>query len=233
MIPVSDEEVSFAEDYLSALKAGNLDDVKKYLDPQLKFSDIKDDLEDASGYFPKGEPIKVDLIKTYAVAAGTLWRAKISFQYEFSNAWVIAHVVLEKNQDKLFVSNFSVKQHPANIEEINAFNLNGKGASHYLFLAMAILIPLFILFTFILCILTPITERKWLWIVFVFIGFLGLTFNWTSGEIGFRPITVLPLGVKAVSGGAFSPWYITISFPLGAILFLLKRKKLSAVRDKP
>ncbi len=224
---VSDEDVAFAKGYLSALKNGDIDGAAKYLEPHPESSDVRHKLEEATRHFPEGEPIKVDLVTSSAVAVGKLWRANLSFQYQFSEAWVMAHVGLtRKDQNGTKVVSFYVERLPGPPKEVHAFKLSGKSAVHYLFLAAAAAIPLFIVFTLVTCIRTPM-SKKGRWVFFIFLGFLGLTINWTSGEIGYRLLSVQVFGVGASRAGDYSPWFITISLPLGAILFLLKHKRLS------
>lgn len=84
---------------------------------------------------------------------------------------------------------------------------------------------MFILVTLVACIRTKMRRRKWRWILFVLVGGVSLSLNWTTGEIGFSPLSVRLLGASAMTTSAYSPWIVSISFPLGAAMFWLKRRK--------
>ncbi len=50
--------------------------------------------------------------------------------------------------------------------------------------------------------------------------------------MGFQPIAFKIPGVGMVKMGLYAPWILKVSFPLGAILFLIKRRKLQSKADK-
>lgn len=219
------EEVEFAKKYLSALKVRNIEEIQKHLGPQLKSPDLQTKFEEVSNYFPAGDPIKVDLIGSNTTVSTELQRTNLSFQYEFSNTWLVANIVLEKRNGNIVVTGVHVNRIPESLEQSNAFKFAGKNAVHYVFLSLAVLIPVFVIYVLILCVRTPV-KRKWLWILFILFGFAGFTLNWTSGQVDYQLASVHVLGAGAFTTSKFTPWFITISFPLGAVLFLTKRKKL-------
>jgi hypothetical protein len=72
-----------------------------------------------------------------------------------------------------------------------------------------------------------LAKRKWLWIIFILFGIGRITVNWTTNRWGFSPLSFLVFGSGAFAQ-PFGAWMISISFPLGAIVFLLRRKTLTA-----
>jgi hypothetical protein len=68
-------------------------------------------------------------------------------------------------------------------------------------------------------------RRKWLWIIFILIGFGKLSLNWTTGQILFNPLSfyVQLFSVAVIKHGPYAPWIFSISIPLGAIIFFLKK----------
>lgn len=93
-------------------------------------------------------------------------------------------------------------------------------------LFLAILVPLFTLYALILCIRTKIEKKKWLWVIFVLAGIASFSVDWTTGQWRIVPLSFQLLGAGA-SAPPYGPWVISVSLPLGAIIFLLKRKRLS------
>jgi hypothetical protein len=79
--------------------------------------------------------------------------------------------------------------------------------------------------------LRPASPMTWLWTFFVLLGFGTVNFNWATGIFSFFSDSGLgsafELGTfPAVkfSLSTYQPLIITLSVPLGAILFLLKHK---------
>ena len=112
------------------------------------------------------------------------------------------------------------------LEEINRFSLEGKGTVHYLFLFACLAVPFFILFTLVVAIRTRFNKRKWAWILFILVGFVQFSINWTTGQIGVKPLSFQLFGAGALSASVFAPWILSVSLPIGAVLFWIKREGL-------
>ena len=87
---------------------------------------------------------------------------------------------------------------------------------------MVILIPVFIIVTLIFAVRYKLTQ-KWLWIIGILIGFMKITINWTTGQVGFRLIGISILGADFFKFGNIAPWILSFSLPFVAILFWIKR----------
>lgn len=87
--------------------------------------------------------------------------------------------------------------------------------------------PIPILCTLIQCVRTRV-KRKWLWIPFILIGIGSVQRNWTMGQLGLQPLSLHIPGAALTRGGLYAPWILSVSFPLGAVLFQRKRRKLKA-----
>lgn len=225
---VPQKEIEFAKNYFAQLRYRNFDEVEKYLSPQFKTPDIRRKLEKLAGYFPSEEPLTIELVNSSQFTDGDLWGGILTFQYQFSDAWLVAHIVMEKRNDKILVHTVQVEHKPDSLEKINVFNLSGKSLTHYLFLVLVIIIPLFILYALVLCVRTPIEKAKWLWIVFILFGVAGITLNWTTGEMAGHLLNIHFMGAGAITSNKYAPWFITISFPLGAAIFLVRRKRMAS-----
>src|SRR5690606_22891732 len=116
----------------------------------------------------------------------------------------------------------------ASLQEINGFSFKNADGTHYLFLAAATIIPVFIITTLVVCIRTKIARRKWLWVIFILLGVTSFSLNWTTGQTGVSPLSIQLLGVSATASSVYSPWIISVSLPIGAIVFWLRRRKLTA-----
>jgi hypothetical protein len=218
------EEMEFAKDYLGHIRSRNFDYVLSHIDPDLsgQVSIIK--LEEIAAYFPSGQPISTELIGSQVNTSNSKWQGNFSFEYKFESGWAVANVVMKRVDDKTTVIGFNVYRTEASQKEHNKFVLTGKTFLHYLVLSLACFTPVFILITLVYCIKTPIPKRKWLWVLFILGGIGTISINWSTGAYGFKLLQYQLLGAGAVAASEYAPWIITAGFPLGAIIFWLKRK---------
>lgn len=220
------EESSFAEDYLSKLRERDFTYVKSILSPELDAQVTDELLEQMAAYFREGEPLSVKIIGSQVNVFNGQWQGNFTFEYQFESGWNLANTALKKTDSGYQVIGINVYQTEASQKELNAFGLSSKSGLQYLVLCLAVLVPLFILFTLIVCIRTPIQQKKWLWIIFVLLGFGAIQVNWTNGAYAFQLISVHLFGASATAAGPGAPWILSASVPLGAIVFWLRRESL-------
>jgi hypothetical protein len=79
---------------------------------------------------------------------------------------------------------------------------------------------------------TPPLRRRWLWRVFILIGICSVAYDWRTDVISVAPLAVNLFGAD-FTRTAISPWVVQWSLPLGAILFLLRRKRLTQAAQPP
>lgn len=229
------EVLTFAKQQLEAIRTRNFPAVESNLGPQLKSVAARETLNRVADLFPAGEPKSVKLLAF--VENKKNCTTDMAFEYGYSQKWLLARVSVVKTNNSMFVRGFFVN--PANmpIQDMLAMHWGKHGAIHYVFLGAAIIDPIFILATLVLCIRTSIPKRKWLWLLFIAFGWIQLTLNWHTGEW-----KVNPLGFQFLGSGYFAPmiyppiiWplFITTSVPIGAIIFIFKRKKYLASNSIP
>ena len=114
---------------------------------------------------------------------------------------------------------------PDSLEKLNELNLMNSSLIGLLVLLCVIAVPLFSLYVLVLCIRTPL-KRKWPWILFILLGVMTLRLNWSTGGMSFQLLGVQLLGASFFRSGLVGPWIFGVSFPLGAVLFLIKRRRL-------
>lgn len=223
---IPEQESSFAEDYLSKLRSRDYAYVKSILSPEIEAQVTDELLEEMTGYFREGEPLSVKIIGSQVNVFNGQWQGNFTFEYQFESGWNLANAALKKTDGGYQVIGLNVYQTEASQEELNAFGLSSKSGIQYFVLSAVVLVPLFILFTLIVCVRTPIERKKWLWIVFILLGFGALKVNWTNGVYAFQLLSVHLFGASATAAGLAAPWILSASFPLGAIVFWLRRKSL-------
>jgi hypothetical protein len=222
------EEVEFSKKYLSLFQSRNFEEISKPLNPQLKTEKLQSQLEQVAQFFPPDPPKNVELVGSHTLRSGDRWQANITFQYEFPSSWLIASINLERIGDgDLIVNGVNVNPIRDSLANINKFTFKGKGPIHFVFLALIVFLPVFTIFTFIVCLRTRIKKRKWLWAIFILLGYGQVSLNWTTGTGSIKPIYFQILGAGFMSAGKYAPWILSISFPLGAILFWVKKGRMA------
>jgi hypothetical protein len=225
------QEVEFAREYLGHLRAGRIDEVERHLNPALLGPETHASLQQASRAFPSGEPRSAELIGAHVGTGPNWWTANLSFQYEFDGGWVVTNVALQRSDGgPLLVAGVHVTPLRDSLQSIHAFTLVGKRGVHYVFLLAAMAVVSVIATMLIACARAQDVRRKWLWTVFILCGLTGVTINWTTGQVAFVPVSVHLFGAAAAASSPYSPWLVTVSFPLGALTFLATRLRRRRVR---
>lgn len=227
-----DDDEALAKKCLTALRARDFDTVTQHLDSQVVKQGIESNLTAAADILDHGAPVSLELVGCNIFSSPGKRRSNLTYQYQFTNAWVLATIIIDSVGETKKVLGINVKPIPKSLGELNAFTFAGKRVQHYLILLLAIAIALFILAVLIICIRTKMRKRKWLWLIFILLGVGKLGLNWTTGQILFNPLSfnIQLFGSAALKQGLYAPWVISISLPLGAIIFLVRRKNLRAIR---
>ena len=222
---VPKEESEFAKGYLLKLREGDFEYVKSFLSPELILQADDDTLSKLTAQFRAGDLISANIVGYQVNITNSQWQGNFTFEFEFESGWNIANTVLRKSESGYEVVGLHVYQTEASQKEINAFNLSSKHPLQYVVLFFAVAVPIFILFTLIFCIRTPIPSNKWLWIIFVIFGFGAFQINWTNGAFAVQLLSIHLFGASATAASPSAPWVISASVPIGAIIFWFKRRK--------
>lgn len=220
------DDASFAKARIEELRAGRIDALRGYLDPTLATPDTLVRLKQVTAYFPPGEPRTV---KTVGFAKHTFnghTSVTLTFEYGFDRAWALADLTATRQDGQRTILGLHVYRMSQSLEQTNAFSLAGRPPASYLVLALACAVPVFCLVALVVCVRTRFKGRKWPWILFILFGVGTLHLNWTTGAMGVQPLSVLLFGASAMSS-PYGPWMISVGLPLGAIWFLLRRRRLA------
>src|SRR5262249_13853277 len=135
--------------------------------------------------------------------------------------------------DELIMQTLHVESLPGDLREIHAFTLSHKSPAHVLMLLALAAELVFIGYALVVCARTPLKRRKWAWMLLCLVGAGGLGFDWTSGAFALKLFSVqLLFGISFTRGGPYAPWLLTVSLPIGAIMFLANRKLLLAAQAR-
>lgn len=225
-VPLQDQQL--ARHYSDLLREKQLDYVRMATEPGNNGDQIRQALPAMSAAFPAGEPKSVKVVGYQRIEQRDMPQLlSVSFEYAYPEKWIVSTIVLRKYGTDATIMGLSVAPQTAPLEQQASFTLRGKSLLHYAVLAAAIVFPLLILATLVLCLRSKLSVRKWPWLLFISIGFGRLSLNWATGQYLILPIAIQLFGVAAGTS-AYQPWTFAVSLPVGAIAFLLVRKKLLA-----
>jgi hypothetical protein len=219
-------EAMVAKSTLDDLRHGQLDMIESRLAPQLQGDPTVDaKLRELTGYFPAGEPQSMTPLGASTNTFNGVKRVRLSYQYQFASAWVQASVAMVEDHGKILIEGVHVNRTAQSLQQTNAFSTKGKNPGFLLTLGLACVLPLFSLFALVVCLRTPMRGYKWLWAIFTLVGVATFHLNWTTGAFDMQLISaqLLSASMTQSMGG---PWIIGLSFPLGAAVFLLRRREL-------
>jgi hypothetical protein len=117
---------------------------------------------------------------------------------------------------------------PLDLRERFPFVLSGIPPPLYLVLATAVAVPLLTVYTLVLC--WRRRPRAWgLWTLFIPLGLGKLSVWWLpspfhSSYVRLTPFSIQLFGVGLEKNPSYDPWTLSVSLPLGALLFLLSRR---------
>jgi hypothetical protein len=222
-------DADYAKSLFSDLQARNVKALRDRMDPKVLATVAPSVFDQMAAFFPPTPPRSVTVVGLNTTAfmgnKDTARRVTVSLQYEFENQWLLANTTWRETAsgDKI-IEAIGVQPLAKSLQEINSFELKGKGIAHYAILVLAIALPLFCVGVLIVCIRTPMPrKRKILWCLGILVGFGQISFNWTSGAISVNPLSFHLLAAAWVRAGPIAPYVISVSVPVFAILFLWRR----------
>ena len=220
------EEAAIAQRVLSDVIAKNFSAVDSQLDPSLQTPATRDALGKMADAFPAAQPAAVNIVGAETRTFNGATTYNLTYEYAYPNTWLLANVMLQRKDGQLRIIGLHAYPEKQSLGETNAFRFAGKSFTHYAVLGLAIAIALFVIYALVVCFRTPIAKRKWLWLLFVALGFVQFFFNWTDGSFTIRPLSIAFLASGFYRAGPYAPIILSSSIPVGAIVFLLRRRAL-------
>lgn len=213
---------------LEALRKGTGDETFALLVEELKNDQAKRTLAMLAQGMPDGDYTDLTFVDyEWRMSNGESYYYFV-FEYNFDGRYILADITLQKNEDGFLIAGLNLNEIAESIVVSNKFSFADAGVLHYGFLMAVIILPVFSIWTLIICIRTNGLKRKWLWCLFILIGFMSFNLNWNSGEWEWQVISFQLLSGSVFSTGAHGPWMLGFSVPVGAIAFWGRRSKLKA-----
>lgn len=220
-------------------------DIDAFLETWTKETDkqpyFRNKLEDVFDELPEGDPLKAKLFYAelrqgegeYAGTPVYLTLYDVEGPEGFAQ---LTLAVYPEDGECCVTSHIRVVPSERRPSTFHDLSFEGKGWLHYVMFGLLIGVPVFMIGTAILCFIEKRVKRRWAWIPFILVGFWGVTFNWTTGALQTELFQIGPngvhvqilaihlLGAQIVTYGPFQPWLLTVGSPLGAIVYLVRRR---------
>lgn len=223
----SQEDQAAATKVIDSLRGGRFEEIEKRIDPSLSSSGLHDTLVQMAALIPKKDPTSVTLVGARTMHGPDGTTKNLTFEYDFAGKWLLINVATLERSGTSTIVGLHVSPQSASLEEQNRFRLSGKTTIQYGVLTLAVIFALFSLYVLVVCVRTTLSGPKWPWVLAILFGVGKLSVNWTTGEWGFTSLAVQLFSGSAVAQ-LYGPWIVSISFPLGAVIFLYRRKSLAA-----
>jgi hypothetical protein len=218
------DEAAIGQGYIEDIRARNFQPVIDKINPAYKSPALLSTLEKMASAFPPEKPKSIKVVGSNTVSSPERTMYNLTYEYEFSHKWALGHIYFGKSGNNIQIERMDVYPLKDSLEHFYAFTLAGKTPIHYVILLLAIILPIFMLVSAIACYRTPIPKRKWLWVIFIMLGFVAVSLNWTTGELGWNLLSFALLGAT-FTHQFYGPPIIQIAFPLGAVLFWSRRSR--------
>jgi hypothetical protein len=219
----SPENEAVVKTYVDHLRAGHYEEIERALDPSVRDANTREALEKMAGLVPSGEPASVKVVGDHTFVTPEAKTVSTTLEYEFGEKWLLASVTVRERSGARTIVGFNVIPMQQSLEALHRFTLSGKSALHYAVLVASLAAVSLSIYALIACARAAGLPRKWAWVLFILVGFGTLALNWTTGEWRVELFRVQLLSA-AFTRPLYGPWTLQVSLPLGAILFLLRRK---------
>ena len=204
------------------VKRHDLVDIEARLPPLRRTAVTDERLQVEAGLIPDQPPSAVKLISfaTTTVPAGR--QTSVVREYFYPDRMlVVSTTIRQQAGEPPRIVGFNIQPFSKAALAVGRFSLADKSTIQYFLLGLAALIPLLLVLALAILARDRRTGWKPLWTAFILVGFMQLSVDWTTGAIVFQPLALVLLGAS-VSRGALdiSPWVVSISLPLGALIYL-------------
>lgn len=221
----SPQEQAVAKQYIDLLRQRQFDKIEAVADPSIANENLHEALVAMADAMPPGAPTSISLVGAHRLQKDDSTTVNLTFEYGFGQKWFLTNVAVKTVAGKATITGFRLVPQSASLEEQNRFNLAGKNAMQIMVLALAVSALALTLFALVVCVRTRLHGRKWPWLLFILFGVGNLSVNWTTADLSFSPLAILMFSAAA-SAQLYGPWVLSVSMPLGAVVFLLRRKHL-------
>jgi len=220
---------TFAREFIEILRRGDLNRATRLLSTEISQNDLSW-LGEVCTLLTQGEVKSFNAIGSNFYKTADRSRTAFTYELEYPTEWILVEVVVDEVNGGRAIVGIHTYRSKSSWIEVNNFSFRGKSIGHLLMFVSTVSAAVFSVIALVLCIRTR-TPKKWAWILFIILGLGKISINWTTGLIDYQIIATQLLSASAFTGGLYPQWILSASLPIGAIVFLLKRRSLSEVRQ--
>jgi hypothetical protein len=183
--------------------------------------------------------LRGERLDSMQLVGASLWsngrteRLDVSFEFRTRQGWNVASVVTVDSGATWFLDGIHVNRVPGELKALNGFRNGRRTAAQYLVLLLVIASAAFSLGTAGFIATRRAFPKRWRWVFAALVGVGSLKMNWTTGEMATTLLNVQLLGASALKAGAYAPWILAFSFPIGPIVALGRYRQWLARRNQP
>lgn len=209
-------------------EAGKTDAILSYVEPQFRNASAVRGLNKGAALAKPVSGGTVELIRfgSSAEQCGLLYLVQRADQR------VVVDEAFARSGGNFKLESFYFTQITPKMLAQNALTLAGRNVGHWTFAILTIADLLFVAGVLYLCALARYVRFRWLWLLAILVGIIRFTMNWTTGEASVQPISFNFPPAGASEPIILGPWFVYLDVPVGAILFLVFRKKLTQEREE-
>lgn len=223
----------FARTFIDKILSGNADSALAYIDPESLNDNARQFVTNACHNLNGTQPTKYNVVEesfntVNVFNKGETSTYRMGYEYVFDKGNVLFTMTIKEQNGKLTIIGFNGEILPSPLSELTKFTFEGKNILHYLFFIFAILIPIFILITFVFMLRSRMTvTKKIIWgALILLITFPQFIINWGNGVCDFHLLNFSILGFGFAKPILYSAWLVSFNLPVGAIIFLVVRDRL-------
>jgi hypothetical protein len=164
------------------------------------------------------------------VAGPTVHVALLAYEVDGGGRSALVRISLQHIGKATQVTGFSVTPLEQPIFPTTRFNLAGKSALQYLFLALSALSVGFSLGAAVLACVSKDVLYRWAWALGCLVGVGRFTIDWATDTISISPMSAEVLSIFAGRFEFLGDWQIGFGIPIFAILFVVSELNARSAR---
>ena len=215
---VRPDDDTLARTYFDSVRTGRIDYALSAFGPMAdSIPGARDSLVRLAAYLPAGPLDSLHIIGVNRVSSSAVDQSTLTYEYHSAQGWGVVAIAITGGPSGRVIEGIRANRLTESLEKSNAFTLRGKSAGHYLMVALMVGCLITAISVAVLALLTKM-KRRWAWALLALVGAGTVSFNWTTGQVGFGLLSLLFLNAAYVKGGPAAPWILQAAFPIGALM---------------
>ena len=208
--------------------------VEARLPPRLRTAVTDTRLQVEAAMIPDQPPQSVKLVSFSSLPTPAGRDTLVTREYFYPDRLLLVSTAIrEQAGQPARILGFTIQPFSKAALAVGRFSLAHKSPTQYLLLGLAAAIPLMLVAALAGLARDKKARWKWAWTLFILVGFGKLSVNWTTGALLVQPLSVILLGASVARAAPdVSPWFVSVSVPLGALIYLWRRW-FSPIPDEP